>query len=229
MTRSLHALTERIHHEPLTELALERYALTFDGTEWTLSATHQGAIQDLEFLVELSAFYQHPVEEQLGAFSGFDMPIVLDYLKRTHQFYKLRMLPKMELAIKSLKSTFPDHPICIVLDQFYSNYQNELLEHIDLEEMKLFPFAEQLNKGIIQEGFSVEEFRMHHDHRIEDHLEDMLIVIEDEFGEVYNSFAYRTFKNLLDNFRNDLAIHHLIEEKLFLSMVEDLERQTRND
>ncbi|MEX2596604.1 MAG: hypothetical protein WEC59_06695 [Salibacteraceae bacterium] len=225
LLEKIESLKNTIHFEPLTSIALERYDLFQNGNELRVELISNASIKDVDFIIELCTVYGRPDLFDSATFSQYSMSVVLDYLKRTHAFYKERMLPKMEMAIKSIQSQFPDHPVSAMLTHFYSNYQNELLEHIELEENRLFPYAESLYDGKKPENYSVVEFRYHHDHNIEDHLQTLLKMVETEFSDVAASFAYRAFKNMLVQFKVDLNIHHKVEEEVFLCMVESLERR----
>ena len=216
-------LTEAIHLEPLTELALKRYTLSEVDGGYKLEALQETAVKDVQFIVDLINVYSDPESFKTDVFESYSMSIILDYLKKTHAFYTDRLLPKMEMAVKSLQDTFEDHPIAQVLDRFFTHYRNEFLEHIELEERRLFPYASTLYDGLISYDYSVQEFTSHHNHDLEDHLQDVLYMIESEFPEVARSFAYRSFSILLEQFRADLRIHHLIEEHVFLLKVKNLE------
>ncbi|NQV53358.1 MAG: hypothetical protein HQ500_09255 [Flavobacteriales bacterium] len=217
------SLNEAMHLEPLTELALRRYTLREVNGELTFDALGENAVKDVQFVVDLINFYTEPKAAQIGQFKQYSLGVIMDYLRRTHEFYSLRMLPRMEMAIQSIQQTFSDHPIVGILDHFYKNYQNELLEHIELEENRLFPYAEELYDGKFSSDYSIKEFVRHHNHNIEDHLQDVLKLIEEDYPEVSRSFAYRSFKLLLNQFKADLKIHHLIEESIFLPKVLMLE------
>lgn len=228
MTKSLHILNNHIHFEPITAMALERFDLRFNDGEWILVQRDERTPKDVSFIVDLVKFYESPTPEHFKTLKGYTFSVILDYLMRTHCFYIKVMLPKMEMTMRNLQKEFSHHPFGHVVGHFYNNYQNELLEHIELEENKLFPYAEGLYDGKLVEGYSVESFKHHHNHDIEDHLEDMLEVIEEEFPEVCHSLPYRTFKHLLNSFKADLAIHHAIEEGIFLRLTEQLEREVKH-
>lgn len=208
-------------------MALERFDLRFEKGEWNLTPSNAQSLKDLAFVVDLARYYESPSAEQFKVLKGYTFSVILDYLRRTHRFYIKTMLPKMEMTMRNLQREFSVHPLGYVIGHFYRNYQNELLEHIELEEKNLFPYAEGLYDGIISSTYSIATFKMHHNHDIEDHLEDMLSVIEEEFPEVCDSLPYRTFNHLLDTFQADLAIHHAIEEGIFLKRVAQLEAELK--
>lgn len=153
----------------------------------------------------------------------FGVATILEYLIQTHSFYRDILMPKMQMAIWSFDKNFPDHPASEVLKLFYFNYQNELLEHIDLEESKLFPYVENLQKGKVDISYSVKQFRQEHNHEIEDQLEAVVETMKEKYPEITSELAFRTFEHLLALFSKDLAVHHYIEEQIFVKKVASLE------
>lgn len=198
-----------------------RYEITTKGEVTFHDGVH--GEREVEFVLDIMSLYSRTTRFEASHFQNYSLSTVLEYLERTHSFYEARMLPKMELAIHGIMKLFPDHVIADVLNNFFKSYQNNLLEHIDLEESRLFPYARRLSQGGAANDYSVADFEQAHNHEIEDSLDSVIQLIESDFPEVSRSFAYRNFKQLLQQFRLDLDIHHLIEEKVFLPKLQALE------
>ena len=222
MQHTISSIRSMYHFEPLSELALKRYAISPQGeVEFN---DDELSSQEVEFVLEVMELYSGLDHFRADRFITYSMMTVLEYLERTHAFYEATLLPKMEQAISGIKKLFPDHHIAFVLDSFFKNYRNDLLEHIDLEESKLFPYARRLAHGLGVRDYSVEDFQNDHTHEVEDSLDRVINIIETDHPEVARSFAYRSFKNLLEQLRIDLEIHHLMEEEVFLVMLITLEK-----
>lgn len=210
------------HFEPLSELALQRYSMDESGN---LIFNDPNAIDDIDFVLDLMELYSGLGAFRAERFKRYSIFTILEYLERTHILYENNLLPKLELAIHSVKRIFPDHNITIILDEFFNNYQHELLKHIDLEETHLFPYVRRLAQGGSIRDYSVAEFQAVHTHEVEDALDKVINYIESNFPEVARSFAYRSFKIILQQFRIDLEIHHLMEEKVFLDKLLEIENE----
>jgi len=178
---------------------------------------------DVEFVVDLMGLYSGSTAFDQTKFQAHSLATVMEYLERTHTFYENVLLPKMEIAIYGILKLFPDHVIADVLNAFFGSYKNNLIEHIELEETRLFPYARRLSQGGAANDYSVADFEQAHDHEVEFALDKVIEMIEKDYAEVSRSFAYRNFKQLLLQFRLDLDIHHLIEEKVFLLKLRQLE------
>tara|TARA_B100000902_G_scaffold337277_1_gene338080 strand:- start:5 stop:697 length:693 start_codon:yes stop_codon:yes gene_type:complete len=226
MNHTVTAIRNMYHFEPLSELALQRYAITPEG----IVEFNDGEIgeEDVEFVLELMELYSGLDAFRAERFNVYSIYTILEYLESTHAFYETALLPKLEQSIHGIKKLFPDHPINKVLEGFFNQYKSNLLSHIDAEESRLFPYARRLAHGGMARDYSVEEFESTHTHEeVEDSLDRVINLIETNYSEVSRSFAYRSFKNMLEQFRLDIEIHHLIEEEVFLNMLRLLESENR--
>ncbi|GAB5538387.1 MAG: hypothetical protein Salg2KO_04900 [Salibacteraceae bacterium] len=221
MNRTATSIKNMYHFEPLSELALQRYAITPNGEV----EFNDGEIseEDVEFVLEVMELYSGLDGFRAERFNVYSIYTILEYLERTHAFYEATLLPKLEQAIHGIKKLFPDHIINDVLTRFFNDYRSDLLRHIETEESRLFPYARRLAHGGNARDYSVEAFEANHTHEVEDSLDKVINVIETNYPEVARSFAYRSFKIMLEQFRLDLEIHHLIEEEVFLNMLRLLE------
>lgn len=217
------SLNAASHLEPLTHIVLNRYMTHEVHDELTFDALDCESIKDIQFVLDLINFCVDPSERSVNKFEKYSIGVLLDYLRKTHEMYVTRMLPRMEMTVQSVQQAFPEHPVVSILNHFYQHFQNELMEHIELEENRLFPYAEALYDGKFRGGYSVKEFTRQHNHNIEDQVEHVMHLIANEFPAISASFAYRSFKHLLDEFRADLDVHHLIEEQVFLMKIKNLE------
>jgi regulator of cell morphogenesis and NO signaling len=212
---------EALHLDPIASLALKRYVSVSEEKEFIDRAT--GKVENQDFVLDLVRLYADQTLD-LSVFEKYQLSEVMDYLNRTHGLYTNRMLPKIEMAIANVTRHFPDHPISAILEHFFHRYRNELLEHIELEESKLFPYANELAQGHRRSDYSISTFMLQHDHSIESDLVKIIPLVEKEYPEVAQSFSFRAFRTLLAQLGVDLKIHHLIEERVFLSKVLQLEK-----
>lgn len=217
------AIAELDGFDPSLRRVLDRYGVDIHDVSRSLQAVLADHSKDAGFVIELLNLYADPRTFRVANFSQHSLSGILEYLQLTHRFYEQRWLPRLEMCTMGIKQNFPQHPIASVLDPFFRNYRNELLEHIELEENKLFPYAQSLYDGKCMVNYSVKEFRIQHDHHVDDHLGEMLNIIERDYPEITTSMPYRSFRALLQQLEQDLFVHHLIEERVFLVRVHELE------
>lgn len=191
------------------------------------SRFNQSQVFDFEhekFKQDLALYFDENCIEK-PALSNYSVEVILDYLRQSHAYYQDVLMPRMQMAIVGFDKNFSSHPATKVLSMFYNNYQNELLEHIELEENKLFPYAEQLLVEKQEYNYSIAQFGREHNHEIEDRLQEVLVTIKNQFPEVTFDFSFKAFEHLLERFSTDLAIHHYIEEMVFIEKLKVLENR----
>ncbi len=185
-------------------------------------STHSLGFENDRFKQDLALYFDENCIEK-PVLSNYSVEVILDYLRQSHAYYQNVLMPRLQMAITAFDKNFSNHPATNVLSMFYNNYQNELLEHIELEEKKLFPYAEQLLAEKQEYNYSIAQFGREHNHEIEDRLQEVLITIKEQFPEVKSDFSFKAFEHLLERFSNDLAIHHYIEEMVFIEKLRILE------
>lgn len=168
-------------------------------------------------------------------FENFQIDIILDYLKRSHQIYLNKYIPELEQLIRELywqeskrRFLFPE------LTDFYLPFKIHLEQHFSYEENFLFPYAEYLSdqksfeerKEIL--NYSVKEFMKEHDDTETELMEIRSHLIKHQ--PLFSwSLPYRILQEKLKNFEADLRIHAHIEEVVLIPRLVSIEKSKRND
>lgn len=159
---------------------------------------------------------------------------LLDYLKKSHHYYLKKKLPEMELtAIQVFKNYNETHTLLSYLCVFFNSYKKQLVEHIQFEEKKLFPYIAKLididTKNADSEEimyvlntFSTREFICNHAH-IEDELQEVRSLILKYTSASKLPLPFNVFLNQLHYFEIELNKHALIEDEILIPKVIDLE------
>jgi regulator of cell morphogenesis and NO signaling len=118
----------------------------------------------------------------------------------------------------------------LLIEKFFNDYFEEVLEHLDYEESVVFPYICRLiDEGKItgKNNFSANEYRDHHTD-IETKLTDLKnlllkhISLKDDFS-LRRKFLFGLFE-----LEFDLNIHSLIEDKILLPLVGKIETEPVN-
>src|SRR6202000_1191981 len=81
-------------------------------------------------------------------FDAFPIPLIVDYIQRTHVYYLEKKLPEIEQSILLLSGQYDaHHPILIALQNFFLRYVKDLSEHIHAEENLLLPYITALREA----------------------------------------------------------------------------------
>lgn len=90
-----------------------------------------------------------PTEELMA----FSLTSILNYLKKTHEYYLSKKLPEIELSIENLIREYaPGSPSLVHSGSLFLTYKEDLIKHIWEEELELFPYIEYLQSTKLQ-GF----------------------------------------------------------------------------
>lgn len=188
------------------------------------------------FLVIINSFHDHNYFPQ-DQLQQFDLRLIIDYIKKSHSYYLELKIPQIEQLIHSLgkksESGFKDQ--IALIEQFFSDYKEELITHIQEEENKIFPYIltignayteakiNESHKQLIKEN-SINVFAGEHSN-IEDKLFDLKNIIIKYLQPLKDNFASNTLLIELFRLENDLNDHARIEDKVLIPKVQYIERE----
>jgi regulator of cell morphogenesis and NO signaling len=194
---------------------------------------------DQQFISALIETFEHDASFSADKFKSFQLPVILDYIKRTHQYYITKKLPEIEQSIHLLLQDYDgQHPLLPILLHFYRSYSSELKSHIETEERKLLPYIEALVKAnhlnapeltiVLNylKTYSLNQFLEDHDDTEQD-LSKIREIIKAYQPPKTNQSPYRILLSQLEVFEKDLHIHAMIEEEVLLPKAAELESQIR--
>jgi len=157
-------------------------------------------------------------KEQLLMFSPL---LIIDYLKKTHKYYIGFSLPQIEqLTHRLLLSTPRQNKEMQMIETFYLAYKIKLLEHINDEETRVFPFIENLvlypaeNKV---HSFDI-NYEKEHEH-VDSELDDLKNIILKYLVPEYNELVCNNLMEEIYRFEKDIRDHSRIEDVILIPQV----------
>lgn len=220
-----------------------------NALQQVLSRYHQEAINDLSqlrgdkvssaipvsFINTLKRVFENESNFRPSAFHAFSLDIIIDYIRRTHKLYLQKKLLEIEQSIHLLLQDYNDqHPLLVILHNFYAAYKKDLTHHINEEENCLLPYVEFLQQAHLNgfnqyeffektRNYSLSTFLDDHDDPDED-LQRVRFSILRYNPPCTNQTPYRILLSQLSVFEKDLAVHALIEEKVLIPRAMVLEK-----
>ena len=190
---------------------------------------------DTEFFIEILNVFNDTdyfPKMQLGS---FPIPIILDYLKRTHKYYLNKRLLEIE---QSISLTYTNEVMSEFLRNFFLKIKQELIEHIKVEESTLFPYINnlysafttktELNLGAKYDGFSISFFEDSHTDDVESNILEVRRYIIESNKTVVDLSPYRVLLNQLEVFEQELRVHALVEDQILIPKALVLEQMLMN-
>ena len=173
----------------------------------------------------------------LDTFRYYDLLVLIDYLEKSHVFYKNKVLPKIEQFINHLMLLYNNNnnKLLSLAKDLFKRFEMSLIEHFYFEEKNLFVYAKylyHLNKSTFNRYqvmnyvnlFSLEEFQDAHPKTEKDLdlLERTLTELE-----VFSSdeLVYNDLMNTIKGFKRDLELHAIIEDFVLISKVSEMRQK----
>ncbi len=195
---------------------------------------------DADFLATILNTFNFESYFSESKLKSFSIVQWVDYLRRTHIYYREVQLPIIEnhlsLLIKSI--TNKDSKVLTLIGKFFSDYKQELLAHLAREDGETFPYIERLlelknepnSKEIYKEWskeYSIKVFEREHDN-VDEKLFDLKNILIKYFSGNYNQSLCNTVIFELSRLENDLKDHTRLENKILIPMVEELEKTIKS-
>lgn len=160
-------------------------------------------------------------EEQLLAFSPM---LIVDYLKKTHEYYIDFSLPNIEELIhRLLESTPEQNNEMKMIETFYLAYKKKLLEHIEEEEKQVFPFVEKLVQSPASVSNQSFDFNFEKDHEHVDlELDDLKNIILKYLVPEYDVLVCDRLMEEIYRFEKDIHDHSRMEDAILIPQVQHL-------
>ena len=190
---------------------------------------------DTAFVFALKKVFENEKSFSPEMFSVFSLDIIIDYIRRTHQFYLHKKLLEIEQSIHLLLQDYNDqHPLLYILQNFYSQYKTDLGEHIKAEENCLLPYIlflrDSEENGFTQQDlfirtrtYSLNSFLEAHSDPDEELQRVRLSILRYQPPQT-NQTPYRILLSQLAVFEKDLSVHALIEEKVLIPRALNIEK-----
>lgn len=217
-----------LRENPSLLLFLEHFEIDFCVEDNTVNQICSKYNLDLQAFLLIGNLYNDffPNDEDISSVN--DPELLIRFLKNSHSFYKNDKYPEIRKYIEELQGSQNSENIHLI-EQFFHSYFNEVMEHFDYEDNVAFPYFYRVirNKGEAGKDFSSKEYLEHHTD-IETKLDDLKslmlkhIVLKDSLT-IRRKILYSLFE-----LENDLRIHSIIEEKVLLPLVTQIEVNNTN-
>ncbi|MBR6042616.1 MAG: hemerythrin domain-containing protein [Paludibacteraceae bacterium] len=149
-----------------------------------------------------------------------ELPELIAYLRNSHSDYlKLRIA---NLRSKIMKVANGCDKNCSMLLKFFDGYVNEVVKHFSYEEKTVFPYVEKLVAHGPQAEYNIGIYEKNHTD-IEEKLDDLKNILIKYVPESDQSVQREALRELF-LFEEDLNRHALIEDRILVPLVMELEK-----
>lgn len=230
-------LSEAIHDNYLLLTILNRFDIHLGFGEKTVEQICKEQKMNQEFFLEIvNSFLDRDYFPQ-SELQSFPLTLILNYINRSHNYYIGFKLPQIEGMINNLiqKTSEVYKKQYQLMANFFQQYKNELIEHIENEEINVHPYIIEIDSAFQENTISKEIVtrvkKESISNYVDDHdnVEDKLFDLKNLIIKYLPPAGDYTLSNaiLFELFRleRDLNDHARIEEKVLVPKVELLEKQ----
>ena len=153
-----------------------------------------------------------PSEAELGKLCIAD---VNTFLRNSHDDYIHNLLPALEGQIGQVMASRSEAQKRVI-GEFFTKFREELARHFKLEEDKIFPSLEELDR----KGHGSEKVFRHEHGDICEKIQDLINLLLKYLSYDRQEQRVSTLLAFLYSFKEDLTIHSRIEDCLILPLIE---------
>ena len=150
------------------------------------------------------------------------LPTLVDYLREAHSYILDFFLPAIrDTLIRGVHQPKSDNTAIHII-KFFDEYMDEVRNHMAFEGNTVFPYIDQLQKGVKHPGFHIKDFASKHTS-----MTSKLDELKDIFLQHYSIPNTPILSKALSDITlcgEDLISHCEIEDRLLIPAVERLER-----
>lgn len=221
-------MIELIEENQFLLLTLQHFGIDFAVNDKTVSqlCAENGISEEL-FLVVANLYNGHNPKNPL-LFSQDEIKQIIVFLKNNHDYYRFDKYPQISSYIHQLQENHSEKEIRL-LDKFFNEYFEEVMEHFAYEDNVAFPYFLELidgDKGKAASLYSAHEYSDHHTD-IEFKLEDLKNLLLKYIKIDGDLTLRRKLLFTLFELEFDLIIHSLIEENILIPVGRNIEKSRK--
>ena len=229
-------MADLIHSDFRLIPVIGRFGINYGFGNKTVSEVCNQHNIDAQFFLEIVNSFHNSHYFPGAELQEFRANLITKYLTNTHQYYLRVKIPEIQSLIDQMekKVQSKNQKNIQLLNDFFHNYQLELQKHLDNEECTIFPYVIALEDAIRKneiehwlmrkiEKNTIETYERNHE-SLEVKLSDLKNLIMKYLPPVLCSELCQKLLTELYRLESDLNNHTLIEEKVLVPKVKQLEK-----
>lgn len=146
---------------------------------------------------------------------------LISYLQRSHSYYLKDKMEVIEGRLNLMGSCCSENHSRIIR-AFFEEYKNEVISHFSYEDETAFPYIRSLMKGETPISYHIDQYEHNHSN-IEDKLSDLKNILIKYLPDSCSTNERNDVLLDIFLFEKDLNKHSLIEEKILIPFVREIE------
>jgi regulator of cell morphogenesis and NO signaling len=233
-------MADLIHANYLLLPILNRFDIQLGFGDLTVAEVCRIQKVNVIFFLEIINSFHDPDYFPQTNLQSFPLELIINYIKKSHSYYLEYKIPEIENLIcqLSLMSDATSKKSFNLIEKFFMEYKEELIDHIQHEESNIYPYVLELDKAFLKDKIeesltkrlkhhSINKFAKEHTN-IEDKLYDLKNLIIKYIPPSNDYTLSNTLIVELFRLERDLNDHSRIEDKVLIPKVQKIEQALLN-
>ena len=206
---------------------MSRFGISLGFGEKTITEVcNQCGVDATTFLAVIN-YVKDGAENHPQRLERVNVASVLEYLKRTHTYFISFLFPNIRFHLLNAIDCSVQNEIAFLVLKFFDEYVEEVRKHMEYEESTVYPYVQKLVDGEFASLENAHLLSRHHE-AIESKLKELKNLFmqyypQTEINEKLNAVIISIYQA-----EEDLSIHCLVEDNIFVPAVRRLEHQNRS-
>lgn len=228
-------MADVIHRNYMLIPIINRFGIHLGFGEKTVKSVCTANNIDPEFFVTIINIFCNEIYFPEKRLQTFNVMVILEYLRKTHNYYLDNQIPIIEKQIGALINSSPQNHNLELVGNFFQKYKSDLRVHISREESLTFPYIEKVynlyhkhfDAAECRETlgkYSIKKFDEEHDN-IDDKLYDLQSILIKYITGSYDESLINTVIFEIFRLEKDIKDHTRLEDKVLIPMVLEIENE----
>lgn len=229
-------LAEVIHLNYQLLPIISRFEIILGFGEKTIEQVCHDYTIDVDFFLEIINSFHNKDYFPKRHLQGFSIKLIVEYLQKSHNYYLKTKIPHIEQLLQQISNSFAGTESVTFksVNHFFTEYKNELTDHIQREEIKVYPYVYAIEAAFLSRkptrdtvaqirDYSMDDFKEEHDN-VEDKLYDLKNILIKYIPLPVDPQICQTILIELFRLETDLRDHARIEDKILVPKVKYMEK-----
>lgn len=141
-------LANVIHHDHTLVPVINRFGIQLGFGNYNIEEICQNHQIDVDFFVTILNVFHDPQYFPAKQLQRFSVAILVEYLQKAHTYFMKDKIPEIAVLIDQMDGNcLDDRKTGLLIRNFFDEYRNELIKHVEREEQQIYPYVLQLEKA----------------------------------------------------------------------------------
>jgi regulator of cell morphogenesis and NO signaling len=194
-------------------------------------------INEFFFLEIINSYNNIDYKPEIGL-EKFSLQLIVQYLSKTHTYFRDIKLPDIELHINKLVETARDDnkKNVLLIKDFFVNYESEINSHFDYEDKVVYPYCQNIENAFVNnipfiENMGLDSIKKYATEHlsVDEKLDDLKNIIIKYLPPTSNYNLCNTILIDLFYLDNELKKHESLENRVLIPRVANIEKLLKNN